>query len=428
MSTNIVSYVFFLPEDCDGPWLGGHSTRTGSNSSKAEKLQSSEQQGTLSPPQELRCASQDENELPLRSKSKSIKLKNNGKTENSKKLLKQASKDSVVLTGFKHLEPAGKSKEIGPQGDSHEDLSSDWASGSKCLAVPVWSNKTHVSPPHRVKHPALLPFSGDVAGTGHTRSLELKPETWESRRLPCLSDSGVESEPSSATKQAPESRTGSALLEVNPEWLPCALKPSLEGRTQSSLTSINSLPSDEDAEALGRRCTAIVQEQMLVFSEQAHGDAGHKNDPELHRDDSSAGLSLFEALSEGADICRGPFSKFSQVSSLFEGESMPGDTANLGADPLRPDESEYSPARDTRCKKAEDESHEMIENGYHEDTDGDVFINGLTQETQAGEDPRSNLERLGGPYCPSTGLRTQRQEQEGFQHWYNIAPPEQMRA
>ncbi len=75
----------------------------------------------------LATAWPEQNEPPLKSKAKSIKLKKNAKTENSKKLIRQSSKDSVVLTGYKNLkvphgEPTTKSKEVDTQCNPKDEL------------------------------------------------------------------------------------------------------------------------------------------------------------------------------------------------------------------------------------------------------------------------------------------------------------------
>uniref|UniRef100_A0A4W4HMD2 DUF676 domain-containing protein n=1 Tax=Electrophorus electricus TaxID=8005 RepID=A0A4W4HMD2_ELEEL len=312
----------------------------------------------------------------------------------------------------------------------------------------------------------------DAPEITQTDCCEAKPQSRESQGggtdcVPSassrLSDSGIESEPSSATHLAPAHPPFSALTGAEPGWValqppsytpkPPQLSPASKGSTapeapnaestsgvsgvQSSLTSINSLPSDDEpeGEATGRKSSVVVQEQTLVFSggadirlplsapiparpsAQRVASGGPGDEPVFHDDELSILLSLCEALTPGKltspteagpPAGAGPRPEVPGGDSQAAAQSSASATSstdlvkkglveNYFGSRSSTDVSEISPVEtaavtlgfqadasaateDEEEDEEEEQEHEMIENGYYEETDGPVCVNGLPEE------------------------------------------------
>lgn len=348
-----------------------------------------------------------------------------------------------------------------------------------------------------------------------------------------LSDSGIESEPSSATLLVPGPQTVSNFAEVNLDWVSLqvkqnttkcqsiALKPSsiaskgfngperlnpestgCVSAIQSSLTSINSLPLDDEmeAEVPCQLSSVIVQEQTLVFSDRSdsniplhatsptmslvHREASTSNVDEqvFHMDEASVLLSLCSAfashdisesaklgtpvgedigLEVGIDVQTAAQSSTSATSSTDMVKK--GLVENYFGSYTSTDISEISPEeipaimlgiqtgvhsteeeQEQEEEKEDKTNHEMIENGYYEETDEPVCVNSLlelkgrigegngsgTSETRSTLYRQRNLEQLKNMHLPWIYLQTQPPKplrNSTVLHWYESSPPAQMK-
>lgn len=558
-----------------------HITRNGSGSNKSDKSNSKDGGGAASPLPDsapMETSWQDSYDPLPKSKGKSVKLKKTSKTENTKKLIRQGSKDSVVLVGYKNLkapfsDPSVKYKEGEAPLNAEEEQDDMQGESSACLRTNV-SSFSHpgahggvesVADDDVTSAPGQKGLFSPQAGTGAVSScsrpcpkdeqvdlcrrkqphssglkqIEVKPSIKDPHQggkvtvlVPCrtdgalsshselpqtnlsgqsvserpgreaaqlsqvsvqvksdcirlpdgapsassrLSDSGIESEPSSVANQcAPGLQTCASVgageaagshqerPPLNPASLPgqpsSTLKPSGAGSSlypesasasrgvQSSLTSINSLPSDDDGESSSRgsstgdvfvrKSNILAQEQCVVFSgdlnkrpasdlaqspDSAPADSQLvKSATDLQKDAKMPGVfegasghgALKESSSEAQAACASSNSATSSTDLVKRGmvENYFGSCSSTDVSEISPVEtSAITLGVQTGPPVEEDEDeaeHEMIENGYYEEGDGYAFVNGVGDEEPAGDaaaqDTSLLLEHLGIGYIPET--------------------------
>uniref|UniRef100_A0AAX7U519 DUF676 domain-containing protein n=1 Tax=Astatotilapia calliptera TaxID=8154 RepID=A0AAX7U519_ASTCA len=265
-----------------------------------------------------------------------------------------------------------------------------------------------------------------------------------------LSDSGIESEPSSfATHSAPRpvqhstvQKPGGAGEILYPESI------SAVSGVQSSLTSINSLPSDDEGEGSsrassgtevrGRKSSILVQEQSLVFSGDISGRPDAACKPDTVTGDSQLGKPSLDLETDPKLICISDLGLQEAASSGYkESRSEPhtacpssnsattsstdlvkrGMVENYFGSCSSTDVSEISPIETSaitlgiqagpQVEEDEDETeHEMIENGYYEEGDGYAFVNGVADDEQVGDaaaqETNLSFEQLGIGYLHET--------------------------
>ncbi|KAM4770800.1 protein FAM135A isoform 1-T1 [Rhinophrynus dorsalis] len=202
-------YLDYITEDLDGPWMGVQSLQR-SDSSRQEKMDNDEASvGGLASPElkfraegapswctegekQLAKSQKGKNEDENKSKTKVNKLMRTMKHENPKKIVKQNSKDSVVLVSYKCLKAATAEAMSKPfegrpshcQKDGHNPMQGFLPSDTKSSGLQTWQ-----------KGPTSLPFNAadtnKLLSTRVDNAQKSQSTTWNTGNLTPFSTSAI---------------------------------------------------------------------------------------------------------------------------------------------------------------------------------------------------------------------------------------------
>ncbi|XP_078255102.1 protein FAM135A isoform X2 [Rhinoraja longicauda] len=249
-------YLDSFPEDLDVPWSGVQNLRRSSFSVKLEKSDSKDHNPSSfsSPDFKARPASiyhikHTESEKPLtkqhktkaedhsKSKVKVAKLKKTIKTENSKKLVKQNSKDSVILVGYKCF----KNSNLGENSKSEGGLSI-CPKGGQVPTSKVADDRTKLNSELLCQHKELIPLLSSMEKNAETM------KTKNCNEFGCnINDHKIES----------CTFASSAVFQAGPEPLTmCA---------RSTKSSVDCLNRQQIAPASGVKCIQVKPRTKCTY-------------------------------------------------------------------------------------------------------------------------------------------------------------------